>query len=120
MSKTKWKAREREVARAVGGRRYPANTGARIDVESSGHVIQVKERKTLSLAQIEALAVEMERIGAQKSPPKCGSVWLKRSAGRGVATPWLVVVTEAAWRLMNGPTPMENAAPSETRTDENL
>lgn len=102
MARHSWKAREREVARKVGGRRYHANTGERVDVESSGHVIQVKERKTLSLAQIEALAVEMERIGAQRSPTKMGSVWIKRSAGRGVPTPWLVVVTEAVWRAMNG------------------
>ena len=107
MSRTGWKRRERDVARKVGGRRYPANTGARVDVESDGHVIQVKERKTLSLAQAEALAVEMERIAFQKSPPKLGTLWVKRSAGRGTATPWLVVMTAATWKAMNGRTPME-------------
>ena len=107
MSRTGWKQRERDVARTVGGRRYPANTGARVDVESDGHVIQVKERKTLSLAQAEALAVEMERIAFQMSPPKLGELWVKRSAGRGTSTPWLVVMTEATWKAMNGRTPME-------------
>lgn len=114
MSRTGWKRREREVARKIGGRRYPANTGGRVDVESDhleseGHVIQVKERKTLSLAQAEALALEMERVGAQKSPPKLGTLWIKRSAGRGVPTPWLVVMTEATWKMMNGRTPMEGS-----------
>lgn len=109
MSKTGWKKAERDVARKVGGTRYPANTGGRVDVvDAEGHVIQVKERKTLSLGQIEALAVEMERIGTQKSPPKIGSLWVKRSAGRGVETPWLVVMTEATWKAMNGASPRES------------
>ena len=105
MSKTGWKNAERDVARKVRGRRYGANTGGRIDVESEVHVIQVKERKTLSLREAEAIAVEMERIGNQKTPPKIGSLWVKRSAGRGVETPWLVVMTEATWTAMNGASP---------------
>ena len=102
MSKTGWKKAERDVARKVGGRRFPANTGGRVDIETYAHVIQVKERKTLSLREAEAIAVEMERIGNQKFPPKIGSLWVKRSAGRGVETPWLVVMTEATWKMMNG------------------
>ena len=102
MSKRHWKQREREVARSVGGKRYPANMGGRVDVESDAFVIQVKERQRLSLTEIEALAVEMDRLGAQKSPPKFGAVWAKRSAGKGRETPWLVIVTEATWKAMNG------------------
>jgi len=102
VSRRHWKHREREVAAKVRGRRYPANTGGRVDVENDAFVIQVKERKTLSLAQIEALVLEMDRLGAQKSPPKCGAVWAKRSAGAGRETPWLVIVSDATWRAMNG------------------
>ena len=111
MSRKAWKHRERQVARTVGGKRYPANTGGRIDVESTVHVIQVKERKTLSLREIESIAVEMERIGNQKFPPKIGSLWVKRSAGRGVETPWLVVMTESVWNAMNGRSPREEISP---------
>src|SRR5262249_52401789 len=98
MSRTGWKARERECAAIVNGRRYPANQGGRVGVESDAHVCQVKERKVLSLAQLEALAVEMECLGMQKSPPKSGVVMVKRSAGRGVPTPFLVVMTASTFR----------------------
>ena len=111
MARKSWKQRERQVARTVGGKRYPANTGGRIDVESDVHVIQVKERKILSLREAEAIAVEMERIGNQKTPPKIGSLWVKRSGGRGVETPWLVVMTESVWKAMNGRTPREEISP---------
>ena len=56
MSRTAWKRREREAAKIIGGRRYPANQGGDVDVESSGYVCQVKERQTLPLAALEALA----------------------------------------------------------------
>jgi len=102
MSRRHWKQRERDVARKVGGRRFPANTGGRVDVEADGHLIQVKERKRLSLAHAEALAVELERLAFQKSPPALGTLWVKRSAGRGVATPWLIVMTEATWVALTG------------------
>ncbi len=102
MSRRHWKQRERDVARKVGGRRYPANTGGRVDVESAHHLIQIKERKTCSMREAEAIAVEMERLATQKSPPKSGTFWFKRSAGRGVETPWLVIMTEATWKAMNG------------------
>ena len=118
MSKTGWKNAERDVARKVRGRRYGANTGGRIDVESEVHVIQVKERKTLSLREAEAIAVEMERIGNQKTPPKIGSLWVKRSAGRGVETPWLVVMTESVWKTMNGRTPREEISHAQAPHDQ--
>ena len=107
MSRRHWKAREREVARKVGGRRYPANTGGRVDVESPHHLIQIKERQRCSMREAEAIAVEMERLATQKSPPRIGTFWFKRSAGRGVETPWLVIMTEATWNAMNGASPRE-------------
>lgn len=95
-----WKQEEREVARLFGGERYAANQGGLVDVETASYVIQVKHRRSLSLAILEVLAVEMERIGAQKS--KIGVVVVKRRAGKGHATPRLIVLTEAAWRELNG------------------
>jgi hypothetical protein len=105
MSRTNWKHRERQAATMLGGRRYPASTGGPIDVESAGVVGQVKERKRASLAQLEAWAGEIARVGDQKQ--KAGVVMVKRSAGRGVPTPWLVVMTEDVWRFLNGALPGE-------------
>src|SRR5262249_26652638 len=106
MSNTGWKARERECAALINGKRYPAKQGGRVDVESDAYVVQVKERKALSLAQLEGLAVEMERLGMQKSPTKGGLVMVKRSAGRGVPTPFLVVMTASTFRELNGGDPI--------------
>lgn len=76
-----------------------------MDGESQSAVWQVKERRTLSLAQLEALAVEMERLGAQSQ--RAGLVVVKRSAGRGVETPMMVVCTEATWRHLMGAMPTD-------------
>ena len=112
MARTSWKHRERQAASMIGGTRYPANMGATVDVESAGFVGQVKERKTLSLAALEALVIEMDRVAAQKSPPKIGVVLVKRSAGKGRATPWLLVLSEAGFRALNGALPGEEASES--------
>jgi hypothetical protein len=103
MSRRGWKAREREAAALLRGTRYPANTGARIDVESDTVIGQVKARQRCSLAELEALALEMERLGALKF--KLGVVLCKRPAGRGNETPWLVVMTAATYEQMSGPLP---------------
>ena len=96
-----WKAEERLVARLLGGSRYPANSGGRVDVESPKVVAQVKHVRQLSLAQLEALAVEMEELGAEKG--KLGLVVVKRRAGGGTATPRLIVMTQAVFeRLIPG------------------
>ncbi len=91
-----WKQLEREVAHLLGGRRYAANTGGRVDVESAQYVAQVKLVKTLSLASLEALAVELEEIGREGG--KVGVGVVKRKGGRGRETPRLIVLTETAWR----------------------
>ena len=93
-----WKQLEREVAHLLGGRRYAANTGGRVDVESPTVVAQVKHVQRLSLAQLEALAVEMAALGEERG--KVGIVVVKRRAGRGKETPGLIVVTEEAWRKL--------------------
>lgn len=101
MADKPWKHEERAVAHLLGGARYPANSGGRVDVEAPGVAAQVKHVRTLPLAQLEALAVEMEAVGTAKG--KVGLVVVKRRAGRGQPTPRLVVMTEAVWcRLTDG------------------
>jgi hypothetical protein len=107
-----WKAAERRAATALGGKRYWANAGQAIDVESASFVCQVKHVQTCSLAQLETLAREAERQGVQKL--KIGLVWVHRRAGRGVRTEPLIVMTEAAFRSMSGPLPTR---PAETHPD---
>lgn len=93
-----WKAEERAVARLLGGSRYAANGGRRVDVEGPGYVAQVKHRRVLSLAKLEALALEMERLGAERG--KAGVVCVKRRAGRGCPTARLVVMTDATFERL--------------------
>jgi len=93
-----WKQEERHVARLVMGARYPANQGGRVDVESPSIVAQVKHVQRVSLAQLEALAVEMAALGATRG--KTGMVVVKRRAGRGMVTPRLVVMTEDVFRAL--------------------
>jgi hypothetical protein len=103
MARTSWKRRERQAAAMIGGRRYAANQGGAVDCESATVCAQVKERKNLSLAQIERLALEIERVGRQKLKP--GVVMLKRSAGRGIETPWIIAMTASVYRELNGELP---------------
>lgn len=84
------------MARLLRGHRYPGNSGGRVDVESPQVVVQVKHVRTLSLAKLEALALEMEAVGAKRG--KAGLVVVKRRAGRGHDTPRLIVMTEEVWR----------------------
>ncbi len=93
MSGTHWKQFERDAARLLGGQRYPANSGGRVDVETDDVVAQVKHRKTMSVPELERWATEIEQIGAEKS--KVGLVVVKRRAGRGRPTKALVILTLA-------------------------
>ncbi len=101
MADKHWKQFEREVARLLGGERYPANSGGRIDVASDTYVAQVKHRKTMSVPELERWAVEMERLGAEKG--KVGLVVVQRRAGRGHPTKALVILTEDAFRALAPP-----------------
>lgn len=95
-----WKQEERQVATLLKGKRFPANSGGRIDVESPHFIAQVKHVKTLSLAKIEALASEMWELGHQYG--KEGLVVVKRRAGKGISTPRLLIMTEGVFKnLMN-------------------
>jgi hypothetical protein len=105
MSRTRWKHREREAATIIGGKRYTANQGGFTDCESDVYCVQVKELRTLSLAALEALTVEIDRVATQKT--KHGLFMVKRSAGRGRMTPWLIVMTEGTFRALNGALPTE-------------
>ncbi len=96
MADKAWKQEERNVARLICGSRYPANQGGRVDVEGPSTIAQVKHVQRLSLAQLEALAVEMAALGATRG--KTGVVVVKRRAGRGIVTPRLVVMTEGVFR----------------------
>lgn len=62
-NKQKGKQFERECAAFVGGFRYPADTGGRVDVESQLVVAQCKKTKGLSHQQLANLALEMQREG---------------------------------------------------------
>lgn len=106
MSRHGWKQREREAARLVGGKRYPANVGGSVDVESSDYIAQVKNVKRFSLLQLEGEALEIERVANIKN--KVGLVMVRRSAGKGKETPWLVCMTASMFREMSGPLPTES------------
>ena len=86
------------MARLLSGYRHPANTGGRVDVEAAGVVAQVKHRRTLSLASLEALAVQAAELGQVRG--KLGILVVKRRAGTGRQTPRLIVLTEHAWRSL--------------------
>lgn len=108
MSRTAWKRREREAAALISGKRYTANQGGFVDCESDAYCVQVKERRTLSLSALESLTVEIERVADQKT--KHGIVMVKRSAGRGRPTPWLVVMTAGTFRALNGARPTDEGS----------
>ena len=109
MSNKSWKRHERHAAMLIRGRRHPANVGGPVDAESSWAVAQAKHVRRLALAELERLAVEAERQGAQRR--KVGLVVVKRRAGRGAPTPLLVAMTAAMFREMSGPLPGEPTAP---------
>ena len=90
-----WKALERTVGKIVGGKRYPANQGDRVDVESDRYVVQVKERKALSLEELTKLVEEMETLGKPKG--KLGLVAVKVRRGRGRPSPILIVQSANQW-----------------------
>lgn len=98
MSRTGWKQAERAAAALFGATRFPANMGGRLDFDGPRFCGQVKNVRTISLAAIERLALEMQACG--ESSNKAGVLVIKRSAGRGLATPQLVIMTEDVWRSL--------------------
>ncbi len=91
---------ERDAAKLFGGLRFPANSGHRLDFETSSALGQCKLVKTLSLASLSALAEEVAREALPKQ--KAGVVCVKLRKGRGRPTPMLVVCTADVWQALNG------------------
>lgn len=98
MSDKPWKAEERRAAALCGGTRFGANGGGRVDFEGPAYVGQVKHVRRLSLAALEALAVEIANIGTAQG--KAGVVIVKRRAGSGCPTTRLVVMTDATFQRL--------------------
>lgn len=97
MSDKQWKKLERKVGELVGGKRYPANQGGLVDVESKDFVVQVKERKSLSLAEINRLVEEIEGIARERG--KTGLLAVKYRKGTGHPTELLIIQSAKQWRL---------------------
>ena len=95
-----WKKFERDAAALFGGARFWANSGESIDLEGPNIVGQAKLVKQLSLEALTQLAEQAQRDGDVKK--KAGIVAVKVRGGSGRASPMLVVMTEASWRLMHG------------------
>lgn len=96
MSRTGWKQIERDAAALFGAKRFWANAGEREDADSKQFAIQVKNPKSLSLAELTRLVEEMMIRGIDHG--KIPVVIVKQSARR--PTPTLVVLPAAAWRLL--------------------
>jgi hypothetical protein len=101
MSRGHWKHVERMAARLVGGQRYWANSGRQVDCEGPNWLVQAKARKTYSLRQMAADLLPLEREAALKA--KGALLVVKASAGRGVETPTLVIMTQATFERLHGP-----------------
>ena len=108
MSDRPWKKFERDIARILGGRRFFANSGAALDVESAGVVAQCKHVRVMSLEALSKLAEQAQREGQGKN--KAGVVAIQVRRGRGKGSPILFVMTADVWELMNG-TAASDAAP---------
>ena len=96
MASTSWKNREREVAALIKGQRYPANQGGRVDCHSNQYLVQVKERKSLSLEVLTQLVEEVEQLA--KAVGKQGLVAVKVRRGSGRSSPMLIVQTATQWK----------------------
>lgn len=96
MSRTGWKQIERDAAALINAKRHWANIGEREDAASDRFAMQVKNPKTLSLAELTRLIEEMTIRGIDHG--KIPIVVVKQSARR--PTPLLVVLPAAAWTLL--------------------
>ena len=92
---------ERETAELIGGKRYPANSGYKVDCEGPNIVAQCKLTKNLSLEGLTQLA---EMIAAQgEAVEKLGIVAVKVRRGAGRPSPGLVVMTFETWARLTQP-----------------
>lgn len=88
MASDAWKHIERAVARLTGGERT-WDSKDDIDVITDGWAIEVKNRKAITIAQVEAWL----RHNAPKAQERGlgNALVVKRRAGRGVVTPFLAI-----------------------------
>lgn len=96
MGNTSWKQLERDVGLLVGGKRYPANQGGRVDVTSPQYLVQCKERKALSLEVMTQLVEEIEQLA--KKQDKRGLLAVKVRRGRGKQSPILFIQSATQWK----------------------
>jgi hypothetical protein len=65
---TRWKRQEREIAKALGGRRNP-NTGEwRSDINVPGFAVEVKTRRTLPAWLVAAVAQSVRAAEEDETP----------------------------------------------------
>ena len=102
MHSSTWKAFERDCAAFIGGKRYPANMGGKIDVEGPTCVGQVKKRTNLSHADLSKEVMKMDAIGRDKGKIGCVLHEIPRKAGcskiRMITMSW---ATFDEWFSMN-------------------
>ena len=95
---TNFKDHERSCAKVIKGKRHPANSGGRVDVESETIVAQCKERAEISFPEMGRLVAEMEAIGKERG--KLGVLFVRHKAGRGFPSPGMVVMSHATFEAL--------------------
>lgn len=93
-----WKQHERRCAELIGGKRYPANQGGRIDIEGPYFIGQCKEVRTLSLAALTKLVEEIDLLAESQANHPLGILCVKLRRGAGRKSPTLMIVSDKAWR----------------------
>ena len=92
-----WKQFERDAAALIQGKRFWANSGERIDIESSWMRGQCKLVKTLSLNAltklVEEMTFEQKPIDPATGQPKSGAVFVKCRRGCGQASEPMVCLS---------------------------
>jgi hypothetical protein len=86
----------RSAAALMGAHRVPRAFGGALDFRGARWLGQVAHARTLSLAELERRALDMERQAFTRG--RLGALVVKRRGDPTEETPRLVVVTEATWR----------------------
>ena len=95
MARTTWKQIEREAAACLKAKRFWANEGGRVDIDSPFFACQVKNPKQLPLAELVRLVEEMQVLGIDTG--RLPIVFVKWSGGAGRPSPLLAVLPADAW-----------------------
>jgi len=86
----------RSAAALKGSHRVPRAFAESLDFRGKLWLGQVAHARTLSLAELERRALDMERLAFTRG--RLGALVVKRRGDPTEETPRLVVVTEATWR----------------------